>query len=442
MTFRYIHTISSLKLDPLEKTLLNENIQDTLYSLIGGLFQSQFGFNTISKIVREHIVPYYNNLKDGQELFIDSGGYSIIKGDVKPRDLSKAIDCYNFFLEKYATDYCHKILSLDIPILLDYPEYNNINFIKQQNHISISRSKKILDRNPILYNRFCYVHHFKLQKQYKIWQDIYNEYFENEEKMIHHAIGGMVGLRGITSINFSPFLAMTYKCLDLILKKKQEKKSLIHILGVYGLHDRFIANFIDRLFNDFYLKNEKQSVDISYDTINYSVSGYMRVRNLDMVLYNNKTQRYYSKLIENFTEEEICRIITDLAVQKNIIIDLYNLKKGKQIAKTHLFAVLNIVKQIKIDKIIYEIIYESNLYDHFLNCSNYNQFKGKANSILSSFEIKYPFIFKNRTKKNLLNFQYLYEFHNWFKNGRNPKRLEKMISGFIKHINFPFDLDD
>jgi len=71
MTFRYIHTISSLKLDLLEKTLLNENIQDTLYSLIGGLCQSQFGFNTISKIVHQHIIPYYNTLEDKQELFIE-----------------------------------------------------------------------------------------------------------------------------------------------------------------------------------------------------------------------------------------------------------------------------------------------------------------------------------------------------------------------------------
>jgi len=442
MAFRYIHTISSLKLEKNEKILLDENIQDTLYSLIGGLVQTQFGFNTISKIVRDHIIPYYNNLKNNQELFIDSGGYSIIKGDVNPRDLSKAIDCYNYFLENFAEKYCHKILSLDIPILLDYPQYNNVKFIKQQNEFSISRSKKILDKNPILYDRFCFVHHFKLQKQYDIWEDIYQEHFAEKDELIHHAIGGLVGLRGVTGINFSPFLAMTFKCLNLIMKKNHKKTSLIHILGVYGLHDRFLISFLNRLFNEVYLKNEKMKVDISYDTINYSVSGYMRVRNLDMVNYDINKKSYYTKIIEKFTEKEICQIVTDVGVQKDIIIGLQNLKQGKNIHKTHLFAILNIIKQIRTDHVIEEIVNQSTLFDHFINCNNYNQFKGKALSILTGFERKYPFIFKNRIKKNLINFQYLYEFHNWFLNGQNLERLEIMIQGFIKHINFPFDLDD
>ena len=437
--FSYIHTTSSLKFDPLEKILLDENIDNYLYSLISGLQQNQFGFDTLIKVCNEQIIPFVKTLRKDQRMFIDSGGYSIIKGDVSPRNLSKFVDCYCYFLENYPKLYDY-IFSLDIPIFLKYPECNNIKFIKEQNNISISRSKKILEKNKELYSKFVFVWQFKLKKQYEIWTDLYNKYFLKDKKIFNFGIGGLVGLRGITNIKFSPFIAMCYKCLDLIIKNDLERRSLIHILGIYGLHDRLIACFIDKLFNEIYLNDKNPSIEISYDTINYSVSGYMRVRQLDNILYENNI--YKIKLIENFSADEIKSFIKDSAVQNQIIKDVNNLKKGKSIEKTHIFAVLNVIKQIKIDQIIKEIINDNRLFDHFIKCKNYNQFKGKALSILNGYVIKYPFIFQNRVDKNMINFQYLYAFHNWFLNDRTEKRLEYMIDKFINHINFPNHADN
>lgn len=437
--FSYIHTTSTLKFHQLERNLLDENVDNYLYSLISGLSQKQFGLNTLTRIANKEIIPFYKTLKKNQRLFIDSGGYSIIKGDIDPRHLSKFIDCYCYFLEHYR-DYYDKIISLDIPIFLEHPECNNVDFIRKQNHISISRSKKTLDQYPELYNKFIFTWQFKLLKQYKIWKELYDTYFKDENRLNEFAIGGLVGLRGTTKIKFSPFIAMCYKCLHLIKKKNQKKRSIIHILGIYGLHDRFIAAFIDRLFNDVYLKDENPSIEMSYDTINYSVSGYMRIRDLDNIIYENN--KYKIKLIKNHSEKEIKSIIQDQAVQKEIITNINNLKNQKPLTKTHLFAILNVIKQIKIDSVIKEIVYDGPLFDHFLKCDNYNQFKGKANSILMTYEQKYPFIFANRTNKNLINFRYLYIFHNWFKNDRTEKQLEVLIKQFINKINYPFDLTE
>jgi len=438
--FRYIHTTSNLNFDPLERTFLDQYIDNYLYSLISGLQQTSFGFDTLNKICNRHIVPFYNSLKSNQKLFIDSGGYSIIVGDVSPRNLTKFIECYCYFLENYK-NYYDNIFSLDIPIFLKYPDKNNIKFISQQNHISISKSKEILDKNKDLYDKFVFVWQFKLLKQYKIWCDLYDTYFNGEKQLRNFGIGGMVGLRGVTNINFSPFIALMYKCLNIVVENDLKDKSIIHMLGVYGLHDRFIMIFLNRLFNEYYLKNSNPSIDITYDTINYSVSGYMRVRNLDNVFYENNN--YQVKPIINFSDNEIENIIENDKVREAILEDLHNLKQGKPIKRTHLFAVINVVKQLIIDKIMEEIVYKDNLYEWFVSCDNYNKFKGKARSTLSSYENKYPFIFQNRTNKNLLNFQYIFAFHNWFKNERdNKKRLETMIQKFIKHINFPFDIEE
>jgi hypothetical protein len=57
-----------------------------------------------------------------------------------------------------------------------------------------------------------------------------------------------------------------------------------------------------------------------------------------------------------------------------------------------------------------------------------------------NLEKKYPLIFGNRTKKNLINFQYCFAFNSWWKNERDEKELEKLMEKFISLIDFPFDI--
>ena len=435
--WNYIHTTSTLDFDPVERKLLDENIDNYLYSLINGLQQSKFGLNTLVKVANNNIIPFKKSLNENKRLFIDSGGYSIIVGDVTPRHLNKFIECYCHFLEDYE-NYYDKIFSLDIPIFLKYPECNNVDFIKKQNDISLRRSKKIILENPKIKDKFVLVWQFKLKKQYKIWNELYHKYFK-EMKLNNYGIGGMVGLRGITNINFSPFISMCYKCLNEIIFGTA-RSNLIHLLGVYGLHDRFIMCFIDRLFNEIYLKDRE--VEVTYDTINYSVGGYMKVRNLSQIIFEN--DRYISKEVVKLTENEVEKIIQDNECREQICKDIFNLSKDKQIEKTHVFAVLNVIYNLEIDNIIKKIIYnkDNQLFNHFINCKNYNQFKGKALSILNGYNTKYPFIFKNRINKNMVNFRYLYAFHNWFLNEKdNIQKFEMMHEKFTDHINFPFDIE-
>jgi hypothetical protein len=78
----------------------------------------------------------------------------------------------------------------------------------------------------------------------------------------------------------------------------------------------------------------------------------------------------------------------------------------------------------------------------FVESNNFNSFKNKLLPILMSLEKKYPLIFGNRTKKNLINFQYTMAFHQWWLNGQNEIELEKLIEKFIQLISFPFDIKE
>lgn len=435
--FEYVHTTGDI-IEPKQLKLIDNYVNNYLFSLIKGLRQGNFGFDTLHRVTEE-IKEYRKILDKNRKFFIDSGGYSIIAGDVEPRSIFKFIECYNMFLERDALNNCDHIFSLDIPIFLKYPNHNNVKYIYEANSKSIQSSKKVLIKNPELYDKFLFVWQFKLLKQYNIWKKIYYENFIDDSKLKHFAIGGLVGLRGITNIQFSPFIAMIYKTLKIVYDKNINDKSTIHILGVYGLHDRVIMSFLHKLFNTYYLKDRNCKTQITYDTVNYALSGLYKLR--EQIMFIPENGKYISGYAHDLIDK-MNLIIEDKEVLDIITHDLKCIKNGDNVKETTITSLLNVITQSTIDKIIDDEIENNNIIQLFLECNNFNKFKNKITSILLGLEKKYPLIFGNRTKKNLLNFQYCYAFHQWWINGQKEDELERLIERFINLINFPFDLQE
>jgi hypothetical protein len=245
VAYNYVHTTTEIIERGLNKQILRPYVKKYLYSLYNGFTNSNFGYDSLDKL-SNNIKIFYDNLYPDEQLMIDSGGYSIITGLINPRDITKFIECYAYFLE-YHNDIFDNIISLDIPIFLKYPIYNNIKTIYNSNYKSLTESKKILDKKPELYDKFLFVWHFKIQKQFNIWRQLYDEIFGNEERLKNYSIGGLVSLRGITGIKFSPFIGPIFRILKLIQNNKSNNHSKIHILGVYGKHDRFMMQFMKDL---------------------------------------------------------------------------------------------------------------------------------------------------------------------------------------------------
>jgi len=436
-SFQYVHTTGDV-IEPNQLKLIDKYVNNYLFSLIKGLRQGNFGFDTLHRVTEE-IKEYRQVLDGGRKFFVDSGGYSIIAGDVSPRDVAKFTECYNLFLEKDAPENCDYIFSLDIPIFLKYPQQNNIKTIYEANSRSISDSVKVLNKIPELYNKFTFVWQFKLLKQYNIWKQIYEENLAGNPNLKNFAVGGLVSLRGITGIKFSPFISMAYKNLKIIYDKNLDYTSILHILGVYHLHDRVIMSFLHKLFNRYYLKDRNCKIQITYDTVNYSLSGLYKLK--EQIMFVPEDGKYVCGYAHELIDK-MHLVIDDPEVLETVTRDLNCVLDGKNVEETRMASLLNVIAQTTIDKIIDEEIDKNNIVDLFVSTDNFNKFKNQILPILMNLEKKYPLIFGNRTKKNLLNFQYCFAFDTWWRNGMNEVELEKLMEKFIQLVNFPYDLSE
>lgn len=85
-----------------------------LVSLIHALGKKSFGFDSTLRLAQK-IRDYKERLQlENLKVYVDSGGYSIIKGDVPFDQTTSFINCYNRYLE-YEQDSFDFIFSLDIP---------------------------------------------------------------------------------------------------------------------------------------------------------------------------------------------------------------------------------------------------------------------------------------------------------------------------------------
>jgi hypothetical protein len=233
---------------------------------------------------------------------------------------------------------------------------------------------------------------------------------------------------------------MAYKCLKIIHDKNLNDTSLLHILGVYHLHDRVIMSFLHKLFNRYYLKDKLCKIQVTYDTVNYSLSGLYKLK--EQIMFVPEDDGSYTCGFAHDLIDKMHLVIDNPEVLETVCRDLQCVRDGKNVEETRMASLLNVIAQTTIDKIIDNEIDKYNIVDLFLETSNFNSFKNKLSPILRELEYKYPLIFGNRTKKNLINFQYVMAFDSWWKNGQNEIELEKLMEKFIQLINFPFDLSE
>jgi hypothetical protein len=436
---KYIHTTSDIITRGTAKDVIRPYVSNYLFSLINGLSSSNFGFNTVDRIALE-VKRFKDDLYEGESMFVDSAGYSIIVGDIPPTNINMFIECYSYFLEKYCISHCDHMFSLDIPIFLKYPEVNTFSNLYKRNRRSNQLMRHVLDKKPELFEKLIFVWQFKLSEQYTIWKQIYEEFWENQGRLKHFAIGGLVGLRGITGIKFSPYIGMLYALLDIVYRKNLKEESILHILGVYGMHDRFHMAFLQRLFNNIYLKDSKPTVQISYDTINYFVSGLFKIRDLDSII-PMEDGTYLNDLNDNLIEH-MDKIIKYPEALKAVTDNIDCLHNDTALCDTRVYCYMNVVKQLICDQIMKEVVEQYELVNEFMMWDNFNTLKNNWTSLFKMLETKYPYVFKNYTGKIMNNFQWIHSFHKWWMEGRDPVRLEKGMQMFIKNIGFPKVIKD
>jgi hypothetical protein len=147
----------------------------SLFSLIGGLRQTRAGPDTLLDQIYE-IQEYrerYVTPCQGK-LYIDSGGYSIITGEVKSHNIIKTIKTYHLYPRLYPDDFDY-LFTLDIPIVPNDPELNTQEGLYTLNYKSLADTKKLLEQSEKLREKMILVWQFKIPGQYEIWSQIYKD---------------------------------------------------------------------------------------------------------------------------------------------------------------------------------------------------------------------------------------------------------------------------
>jgi len=438
----FVNVASSIKeFCPYEDRVVKQT-KYALISIIGGLHQKRFGFDTVKKVAKR-IRTYKENYidKHNATLYVDSGGYSYIVGDLHPMDSAKLCDVYTHYLVE-EKDVYDRIFSLDLPISLKYFNYNTKEHIYKYNKLSIELALEQLKKHDnILRDKYYFVWHFKIKSQYDIWKKIVEELGVNEV-IKNRAIGGMVGVRGITNIKFSPFIALVYKCFyDYLTAKFFDSDFKLHLLGIYNRSDRFTIAILRQLL-DHYLNEEglDKKCELTYDSISYMREAHKDSRNLPLIYFKNNFEdiQYYPNQFK-IPEE----ILTEIYGDVNIVLpELERIKNNKTLNNISAFTPITIANHKSIDRYFEHIVKKYNILDIYLSSRNYNILRNRISPILLSLENKHPYLF-TRSFLSLAHesIKYVYAFHKWYTNSKNEDKLEELIYKFIENIQFPADLD-
>lgn len=435
---KYVHVASKPKAGRIDydHAIMAQN-KVALYSIIEGMRQDNFNTHTLN-VALESIKDYaesYVRPVDGK-LFVDSGGYSIIVGDVHPTAVPRFVQCYNTML-RLTPGAFDTAFSLDIPLSLRFREMNTRQKIMAFNDYALSTARDILLNNPVALERFSFVWHFKMPAQYEIWKALYAKHDLNRI-IRHRAIGGMVALRGITGIRFSPFIGMAYRCLlDYLDAGRFDQDFTLHFLGMYLPYDRFEMAILDGLF-DRYLEGEAQAVT-TYDSINPLQS--TRVgKDIPLFEFTGDGLSVYDNLVDA-PAAILEQVYGDPGLIGFVQEEIVRRRAGSRLKNADSFGPLNIHSHQEVNRFIKYVVAAHGLAEVFFQEWSLTKINGHFASVLDALGKANPALFTGHLRASIMrNVAITYEFHRWFVDDRSRAALERLIQDNIRKIGFPGDL--
>jgi hypothetical protein len=434
----YVHVASKPKAGHIDydHAIMAEN-KVALYSIIEGMRQDNFNTHTLNaalQSIKDYTKRYVRPV--GGKIFIDSGGYSVIQGAVHPNAVPRFVQCYNAML-RLTPGAFDKIFSPDIPWSKTFPEMNTRQKIMELNDYALSTARNILLTDPVAMERFSFVWHFKMTTQYEIWKTLYEKYDFNSI-IRHRAIGGMVALRGITGIRFSPFIGMAYRCLlDYMDAGRFEQDFTLHFLGMYLPYDRLEMAILDVLF-DRYLEGEAQAVT-TYDSINPLQS--TRVgKDIPLFEFTGDGLRVYKNLIDA-PAATLNQVYRDPDLIGFVQKEIERRRANMRLENADSFGPLNIHSHREVNRFFEYLVATHGLAEIFFQEWSLTKINMHYASVLDALEKTNPELFNTHLRDSIMrNVAITYEFHRWFVEDRSPASLDELVHANIRMIKFPGEL--
>ncbi len=406
--------------------------EKVLVSLIKGYAPEYFGFDTMKNMAFE-----VRAIKKGyaNELYLDSGGYSIINGSIHPKNIPMVIECYNKFLELEHSP-VDQFFSLDIPSIIkgEYASFNTKSNIFDCNRMSLMESRALLE-DPDIRRKFCFIWQFKTLEHYEIWARLYDE-LELGKTIMRRAVGGLVGLNAMAKIRFAPFICMAYRCLwDHQEGDFPEEPFFLHCLGVKSPADRLILTLIEELF--------KRYLDgITYPVITYDSAAPTR-----QIEFQTKTHKTYTfengslthyKSLFDLPKDLIEKIYLKDFLAETMSQEIESLRAGKRMANVCILHPLAIYTELSINNYFAHLIHSHEMVDILMQRTSIIQVKSDLRPILNALSLEQPQLFTKKFIEDFnMNVAKVFRFHQWYRNKRDRASLEELMRDFIGDINFP-----
>ena len=431
MEYLYVTTDSDIRRKNKELTRSIGRITDSfLYSLIEGIRKNDFGCRTITETARNIKKCKSEYFKEGHS-FVDSGGYSILTGVVEPNKIPAVIDCYCYYAEQEIDHYSY-LFSLDIPYSNKYPALNKKNVIFDLNKKALQKLCRIVEGYPSLRDKLYFVWQFKVMEQYDVWCRLYEE-LRLSKYVNNYAVGGMVGLHEKAKVKFSPFTAISYRCLLDYIKAEHFKNDFrLHFLGMYIPYDRFHIAFLEKLFAH-YLEGIA-GVVMSYDSINYahaarmnSVKPFFHYEDGKLNIFDKVTDVPAEIIDYIYYDYDI--IYTEIERYKCIETNLLNASS---------FVPLRIYSNMCLDRFFEYIVDYYELIDLVVTAKSQTTFMGQIHIINKDIKQRWPDVFTRETCRSITeNMDITFRYHRWFIDSLDCNSLDYLIRLFIDRINYP-----
>ncbi|MDA3791820.1 MAG: hypothetical protein PF503_25405 [Desulfobacula sp.] len=331
---------------------------------------------------------------------------------------------------------------MDLPISLKYDLYNTKENVRYFNRISLLKTFNVIDQIPQLSDKFIFIWHFKTNDLYRIWCGLHDELISlGYQKYIkHRAIGGMVGIKGMTGIIFSPFIALAYRCFkDYVEAGMFHIPFQLHLLGVYTIPDRFIMVYLERVFER-YLKMESinSGAKLTYDSINYERQANYFSRELPTCSFQNGQLDTYPD-IHHVPDHILRQIYHTDDLYFHTLDEIQRLTQEKRLAFVGSFIPISLYAHIATNKFIEHVIEKYGLVDIIFKSTNFMSFNDNIEIALDQLLKDEPKVFgKNFKKPTMDNFVKLYRLHRWWmQEGGKYKDLNYIIEEFIAMIRAP-----
>jgi len=442
---KFIPVTHKIKLFSLYAAIFCSVIKQTgagLFSLIEAFKQTQFGLDTLynlrmyQKEFRKQLFTPFNARE-----YIDSGGYSFIKGQIHPDDIMKLITCYLHYMIEETVNY-YRIFSLDLPISLKYNLYNTKENVRYFNRISLLETFNVIDQIPEIAEKFIFIWQFRTHDLYRIWCELHDELISlGYEKYIRsRSIGGMVGIKGMTGITFSPFIALAYRCFyDYVRAGMFQIPFRLHLLGVYTIPDRFMMAILERVFKK-YLGMEfiSPGVEPTYDSINYERQANYFSRELPSCSFENGKLYIYPN-IHQVPDHILRQVYYTDDLYHHVLDEIKRLTQNKDLDFSGSFVPMSLYAHESTDRFIEYFIDKYELVDVLFKSGTFDSFQSNIEPAFDKAFKNEPRIFGKKFKTVTMdNFVKLYRLHRWWmQEGGKYRTLDPIIQEFIAMIKAP-----